>query len=119
MRGSLPLVYWLLLSSQLSVGVNGFSLGDLFGGGSEPASDATTVEEYGPVVMKSTQAVIALKSKPKATDKVVSYGSNSRAIVRRDGANSLFISFEDTELANSTSNWATDVTQIPFMQNVS
>ena len=116
MSSPVLLVSILLCSTQL--GVYAFSLGDLFGSDNPPA-EATTVEDFGPGVMKTTQAAIALKAKPGATDKVIQYGKNSRVILRRDGANSLFIAFVDSELTNSTKNWATDVTTVPFMQNVS
>jgi hypothetical protein len=49
----------------------------------------------------------------------VPYGtSGSVALVRRDGLNSLYVAFQDKELGNSTENWATSTTRVPFLQDV-
>ena len=115
-----------LLALQLATKAHGFSLGNLFDRSDKETKDynVTSIEDYGPVLVKTMQALQYLKAAPGAApgqgnELVVPYGVNSRAIVRRDTLNSLYISFDDAEVTNTTANWATNTTRVPFLQNVS
>ena len=106
------------------------SLGNLFGGEDEQAANVTSIDEYGTVVVKTMQALGALKAPPMPQSTItagsannnetaVPYGANSRALVRRDGLNSIYIAFQDVELTNATADWARNTTQVPFLRDAS
>lgn len=125
-RSSGLLCLWCLVALQLVTRSQGISLGDLFNSSDKDAQDynVTSVEDYGPVMVKTMQALQYTKAAPGAAtgqgnELVVPYGTASRAIVRRDNLNSLYVSFDDVEVVNTTANWATNTTRVPFLQNVS
>jgi hypothetical protein len=115
-----------LIILQLAAAVDCFSLGNLFGISDDNPQpvNASSVEGYGPLMVKTMQALRYVEVAPAqaglgANEISVPYGQGSVALVRRDGLNSLYVAFQDNEMGNSTENWATNTTQVPFLHDVS
>ncbi len=99
--------------------------GDLFGR-SSTEYNASSIEDYGPALVKTAEALRFLIAAPQqanrsaASDGEISvpFGASGRVLVRRDGLNSLYIAFQGQELEASMPSWATNLTAVPFLSDV-
>lgn len=83
----------------------------------------TSVDDYGPVIVKTMQAIrytsspVGEKSGLGEKEVVVPWGDGSSVFVRRDTLNSLYVSFPNKPITGSAEDWSTTTAPVPFLNN--
>lgn len=121
----LLLLVLLLGAGQAWRGVAAASLGDLFGR-SSGEYNATSIQDYGPVRVKTAEALRYLVATPQQANRSavgvgdisVPFGAAGRVLVRRSSLNILYVAFQGQELEASVASWASNMTAVPFLADV-